>query len=225
MNPTDHLPPPTKSPLATASMVCGILAPFTCAGTFLPAVILGHLALSQIRKSGGKMTGKKEAKWGLLLGYSSFAVVLIAAICAGFLAPHAVKVVNRSNELEYVGNVQIIGEALVDFNQNQGTDTASYPSDIRQLDSLGYTTNINELLTVRSQHHGDWLYFWAADSEDPSAALLISPPLVQKPNDPDAKHVLLTTGGAVRIVEPYVVDGALKASPEPPVKVPAPLKK
>ena len=218
-------PTASKPGLATASMICGILSPLTCAATFLPAVVLGHIALSQIRKSGGCLTGTKEAKWGLCLGYGSFALILVGALLTGLLTPLFIRQQQEKIEAAYVENVRQIGKALVEFNTKQGTDTAPYPSDIRQLEAMGYTTDISELLAVRNQHAGDWLYFWAADAEDPSATLLISPPLNRRPDDPDANRLLLTTGGAVRIVEPYVVDAALKASPEPPEKVPAPVRK
>lgn len=222
-----HPSPPApvqKSGLATASMVCGIISPLTCAGTFLPAVILGHLALSQIKQSGGTLGGKAQAKAGLWLGYGSLVLVLACALLAGLLTPLIIRQQHKIVETDYTDNVRLIGTALTAFQRDQGTDTAPYPSDIRQLDPMGYTTNVSELLTVRKNHAGDWLYFWSADPEDASAALLISPPLKQNPADEDAGSIMLTTSGAVRIVEPYVVDAALKATAEPPVKVPAPVR-
>jgi len=205
-------------------MICGILAPITCAATFLPAVILGHIALSQINRSGGLLGGRGQAKAGLWLGYGSLVLILGGSMLAGLMAPLVMRQANKAAEVKCMGNVRQIGAALGAFHTDQGTDTAPYPSDIRQLDSMGYTTNVSALLEVQAKHRGDWLYFWAADSEDPSAALLISPQLKSSPGDVDANHVLLTTAGAVRLVEPYVVDAALKASPEPPVKVPAPTR-
>jgi type II secretory pathway pseudopilin PulG len=200
-------------------MICGILTPLICI-TLLPAVVLGHIALSQIKRSNGALGGTGQAKAGLWLGYGSLALFLLA----GLLAPLFIRSQQKAQEEAYLNNVRQIGTALMAFHQDQGTDTAPYPSDIRQLDPMGYTTNVSELLAVRKLHAGDWYYFWSADAEDPSAALLISPPLKTKPSDVDANHILLTTAGAVRTVEPYVVDAALKASPEPPVKVPAPVR-
>jgi len=205
-------------------MVCGILSPLTCGTTFLPAVILGHISLSQINQSGGALGGRSQAKTGLWLGYGTLVLVFAVSMIAGLTAPLIMRQVKKKTEVEYMANVRQIGVALGTFNVEQGTDTAPYPSDIRQLDPMGYTTNVGELLTVQRPHAGDWLYFWAADAEDPSAALLISPPLKSHPADVNADHILLTTSGAVRVVEPYVVDAALKASPEPPEKVPAPVR-
>lgn len=96
--------PPTNGK-AIASMVLGIciilaactfsalspLAALFGLGTGIPAVILGHLALRQINASGGTQGGQGMAITGLVLGYISIAVGLIAAFLAilffGILLP------------------------------------------------------------------------------------------------------------------------------------------
>ena len=52
---------------AIASLVCGIF--FLFPPFALAAIILGHLSLSQIRKSGGRLAGNGLAIAGLVLGY------------------------------------------------------------------------------------------------------------------------------------------------------------
>jgi hypothetical protein len=72
--------PPTDGQ-ATASMIFGILG-LTCFwGVFgVPAVILGHFAKSNIRKSMGQLGGEGMATAGLIMGYISVALgVLIGA--------------------------------------------------------------------------------------------------------------------------------------------------
>jgi hypothetical protein len=61
---------------ATTSLILGILS-ITCFSVLagIPAVILGHLAKSNIRKSGGRVGGDGLATAGLLMGYISIAVV------------------------------------------------------------------------------------------------------------------------------------------------------
>lgn len=78
---TDRVPPPTPAghprPPATArvpadringfaiaSLCC---MPFAFAGGFILAIIFGHIALGQIKRSGGRGRGLAEA--GLVLGY------------------------------------------------------------------------------------------------------------------------------------------------------------
>jgi hypothetical protein len=72
-------PVPVRStePLAKASLILGVLAPFLCATTSVPAIITGHMALARIRKSGDD--GRGMAIAGLVLGHvvTGFAVLWI----------------------------------------------------------------------------------------------------------------------------------------------------
>ncbi len=63
--------------LAIASMVCGIVAVILCiyGGLLgLPAVICGHLAISQINGSPVPMAGRGMAIAGLVMGYLGVAM-------------------------------------------------------------------------------------------------------------------------------------------------------
>ena len=85
-----------NSGLAIASMVCGILAlvTFCMFGGILgiPAVICGHLALSQINKSEIPMAGRGIAIAGLITGYlgvlSLIAMIAYMVFVTTQLAPH-----------------------------------------------------------------------------------------------------------------------------------------
>lgn len=78
--------PPVAPPadgLAIASMVCGIIAVITCyfgaiLGTI--AVVLGHVSISKIKKSGNTVGGKGMAIAGLVCGYVGIAMTLVFAI-------------------------------------------------------------------------------------------------------------------------------------------------
>ncbi|NGO10006.1 DUF1707 and DUF4190 domain-containing protein [Streptomyces sp. HC44] len=63
-------PPPTNSK-AVGSMVCGVLTTMTFGITGLPAVILGHTARAEIRRTGEG--GEGFAMAGLILGWLSVA--------------------------------------------------------------------------------------------------------------------------------------------------------
>jgi hypothetical protein len=69
--------PPKANSMAVASLVCGILEIFF-GFTAIPAVILGHKALRQIRQTGEP--GRGMARAGLVLGWTAIGifVVLIA---------------------------------------------------------------------------------------------------------------------------------------------------
>lgn len=77
-------PPPTNSK-AVGSLVCGVLTTMTAGLTGIPAVILGHSARSEIRRSGEGGDGYAMA--GLILGWISIAgwamfILLMIALSA-----------------------------------------------------------------------------------------------------------------------------------------------
>ena len=75
-----------NSQLAVASLVCGIVAwvlfPFIAA---IAAIVTGHMARSEIARSGGVMGGKGMALAGLIMGYAQIALTAVA-ICFFILA-------------------------------------------------------------------------------------------------------------------------------------------
>jgi len=73
--------PPTNG-LAIGSLVCGIAELFTLGFASVPAVILGHLARAQIRRSGER--GDGMAITGLILGYLGIGIwtLIIIALAA-----------------------------------------------------------------------------------------------------------------------------------------------
>ena len=70
--------------LAVMSLVFGILGwvvlPLVGA---LVAVVTGHLALGEIRESGGRLGGRSAAKAGLVLGYIWFVLAILAGLLIG----------------------------------------------------------------------------------------------------------------------------------------------
>jgi Domain of unknown function (DUF1707)/Domain of unknown function (DUF4190) len=73
-------PPPAPvaqrtNPLAIASLACGLAQPFTGGLTMIPAVILGHTARSQIRRTGEGGIGL--ATVGLVLGWTGVIMMLL----------------------------------------------------------------------------------------------------------------------------------------------------
>lgn len=65
-------------------MILGIAGVLPCFGPLagIPAVICGHIARSQIRKSGGQIAGNGLAVAGLITGYFSFVWVIVFAVIA-----------------------------------------------------------------------------------------------------------------------------------------------
>src|SRR5215472_502037 len=77
-------PVPRKTnSLATASLVCGIGQVMLWPLITIPAIVLGHMARSQIRRTGEEGSGLALA--GLILGYVGLGVALLALVGVLFL--------------------------------------------------------------------------------------------------------------------------------------------
>jgi hypothetical protein len=74
--------PPTNG-MAIAALVCGLAEMFTLGMAAIPAVILGHLAHAQIKRTGERGDGMAVA--GLVLGYLGIGIwtLVIIALAAG----------------------------------------------------------------------------------------------------------------------------------------------
>jgi len=72
---------PRTSGLAIASLVCGIVSILFCQVIgAVPALICGHMALSQINGSPLPMNGKGMAIAGLILGYIQFVLLAVGLV-------------------------------------------------------------------------------------------------------------------------------------------------
>jgi Domain of unknown function (DUF4190) len=94
--------PQQSSGKATASMVCGIAA-----------VVLGHLALSEIKKSAGRLAGHGMAMAGLILGYIGVAMVPFILIIAAIAIPNILRSKMAENEASAVGSLRTFNTAMV----------------------------------------------------------------------------------------------------------------
>jgi type IV pilus assembly protein PilA len=81
---------------AVASLVLGILSLFFSIFTAIPAIILGHISYSEVKKSSGRLAGEGMALAGLILGYLGVAwLPIILAIAIPSLL-HSRMVANES---------------------------------------------------------------------------------------------------------------------------------
>jgi len=102
---------PKTSGLAIAGLVLGILG-VTCLlpiiGPLL-ALILSSVALSQINKSGGSVTGQGQAIAGVVLGGIGMILIPIVAIFAAMLLPALAQAQFKAREAVCIMNVKQIG--------------------------------------------------------------------------------------------------------------------
>src|ERR1700677_3507098 len=118
--------PPTSGK-AIASLVCGIFGFFLGS---IAAVILGHMAHSEIRKSAGRIGGQGIATTGLVLGYLGL-MVLPIMIIAAIAIPNLLRARIAANEASAVGSLRTIETAAISYGSEYEN---GFPSS---LDVLG----------------------------------------------------------------------------------------
>ena len=99
---------------ATASLVLGLLSLVFCLAG-IPAIILGHMALSEIKKSAGRLKGDGMALAGLIMGYLSIVAIPFILIIAAIAIPNLLRSRIAANESSAVGQVRTINVAEVTY--------------------------------------------------------------------------------------------------------------
>ena len=101
--------PPQNSNKALASLICGVILCFAPAS--IAAVILGHLALSDIKRSAGRISGQGMAVAGLVMGYVGVSLTAIFALAVVFSVRNTLHSV-PSNEMAAISTMTAYNEAL-----------------------------------------------------------------------------------------------------------------
>ena len=105
------VPMPQTSGLALASLICSLIPLFLI--TPIVAVVLGHIALSQIKRSSGRLKGSGFAIAGLVLGYLSFISIIL--IIAAIAIPNFLRARIAANESSAIQVVRGITTAEIHF--------------------------------------------------------------------------------------------------------------
>jgi type IV pilus assembly protein PilA len=122
--------PQQKSGKATASLICGLVF-FFWPLTALAAVILGHLALSEIKKSAGRLAGQGMALAGLVLGYIGLAFVPVILIIAAIAIPNLLRARMAANEATAVSTLRIYNTAMTTYAA--ACPDIGYPKELSNL--------------------------------------------------------------------------------------------
>jgi type IV pilus assembly protein PilA len=130
-SPEAYAEPQKPSGKALASLICGIF--FFVLPSAIAAVILGHISLSEIRKSAGRLAGRGNAVTGLVLGYLGVAAIPIILILAAVAIPNILRARIVADEASAIGALRTINEAEVKY-------ASSYKNGFTpSLDALGGT--------------------------------------------------------------------------------------
>lgn len=98
---------------AIGSLICGLL--FFIPFCFIVAIVLGHLALSDIKKSAGRLKGQGLAITGLVFGYGWVLFIPIVLIIAAIAIPNLLRARMAANEASAVGTLRTYNSAIVAY--------------------------------------------------------------------------------------------------------------
>jgi len=115
---------------AIASLICGIF--FFLLPSSILAVVMGHLSLSDIRRSAGRLRGRGMAIAGLVLGYCGLAIIPVLIIAA-IAIPNLLRSKMAANEASAVGSLRTVNIACVSYAAEYG----AFPASLANLGSGG----------------------------------------------------------------------------------------
>jgi hypothetical protein len=129
--------PPATSGKAIFSLICGLLGLFPPAAVV--AVIFGHLSLSEIRKSAGRLTGRGLATTGLVFGYGGVALGIVWLVLIGVSIPSAMRAQKAQSTRV---NSLLRGSSAVSVVRAVNTAEIAYA---QAHPASGYTCSLDEL--------------------------------------------------------------------------------
>lgn len=129
--------PPPSSPVgatatsgkAVASFVFGLL--FFVPFSFLAAIVFGHLALSEIKKSAGRLKGEGLAITGLIFGYLWVVAIPFILIIAAIAIPNLLRARIAANESSAVAAIHTLNNAEAAYS---GTHSGGYTCSLSDLE-------------------------------------------------------------------------------------------
>ena len=184
-NPLAATPPPfagdpKTSGKAIGSLICGIFVFFFPAS--VAAVILGHLSLSEIRKSAGRIGGQGIAITGLVLGYLGIVMIPMILIIAAIAIPNLLRARMAANEASAVGSLRVIDTGAITYASEFEN---GFPSSLEALGGLRGTeasckhADLLDMQLVSGQKSG-YVFTYTPQFPAGSAAPAISPEAAKK---------------------------------------------
>jgi hypothetical protein len=155
---------PETSGLAITSMVLGISS-FACLVTGLPAVICGHMARANIKRSMGRQTGDGFALAGLITGYLGTAILGVAFL-AGLTAPMVIRQRKKADQTQAISNARSFGLFLNEFQAEFGrfpdaTTAALVATHTNSPEIIGSSSNARFRQLIQAGLIGSENYFYA----------------------------------------------------------------
>lgn len=192
-----------KSGKATASLVCGLVFffwPFTA----VAAVVLGHLALSDIKKSAGRLVGQGMAVAGLVLGYIQLALLPFILIIAAIAIPNLLRARMAANEVSAVETLRTYNTAMVMYAST--CPNIGYPKKLANLgpgvtdtDKCAHADLVGAQLAMPLPMKSGYRFFYAAEPDADgkiSKYVLSADPVT--PGTSGVRHFFTDQSGVIR---------------------------
>jgi type IV pilus assembly protein PilA len=200
-----------KSGKATASLVCGLVFffwPFTA----IAAVVLGHLALSDIKKSAGRLAGQGMAVAGLVLGYIQLALLPFILIIAAIAIPNILRARMAANEASAVGTLRTYNTAMVTYAS--ACPDVGYPPSLENLGPGSRDCNhlsvvdasLAEQTPVKNGYHFIYRQVGISDGSARTRYALAADPVA--PGTSGVRHFYTDESGVIR----YSLEGGADAN-------------
>ena len=189
---------------AIGSLVCGILGmiilPFFAS---IPAVILGHISLSEIRKSAGRLQGKGMAVAGLVMGYFSVALIPFILIIAAIVIPNLLRARMASNEATAIGALRSYSSALGTYASM--CPKIGFPASLANLGPGGHDCDHAQLLdsilgTESPMRSGYVFHYQVGNPDGPGQAVsftLSADPVTEATTG--MRHFFVDETGVIRV--------------------------
>jgi type IV pilus assembly protein PilA len=201
--PAVYTGPQETSGKATASLICGIIAyvilPFLAA---IPAIILGHLALSDIKKKAGQLKGSGLAIAGIVMGYAQFVFLPVILIIAAIAIPNLLRARMAANEASAMGTLRTYNIAMVSFASR--CETIGFPPSLRNLGpGSGDCTGANLIGSVLASQiatRSGYRFFYSPGSAD-NLGRVVSYTITAEPiteNTTGTRHFFVDESGVIR---------------------------
>src|SRR5271157_4249290 len=111
---------------AIGSLICGIF--FFFLPLAIVAIVLGHISLAEIRRSGGRLRGSGLATGGLVLGYAGASIIPIMIIAA-IAIPNLIRSKMAANEASAVASLRTLNTACTAYREQY----SGYPETLANL--------------------------------------------------------------------------------------------
>lgn len=135
--PIPGLAPPYAGPAETsgkaiASLICGIC--FFIFPAAVAAIILGHLSVSEINRSAGRLRGRGMAITGLVLGYGGIFFIPFILIIAAIAIPNLIRARIAANEASAAASLRVIDTAALSYSEKYSN---GFPPSLISMDGVG----------------------------------------------------------------------------------------